>query len=161
MHATIFQLSKTPIHKDDYFDCNSFALEDYGKYNIDYIDNMDREDRLEEIKQMGKMFPLEIFEVIDEKKIRYHNHLGELKEMWVKALKECTAKIDVETFFGEDSSESSIVILKELVMKPFTFNLFAMDDEKLYSSADFIYNVLCNLEDGDILYVGNVLDYHV
>ena len=161
MHATIFQLSKTPILKDEYFDSDSFNLEDYGRYNIDYIDNMDKEDRQKEIKEMGEMFPLKIFEVIDKKRIRFHDHLGELKEMWVKALKECAEKIDATSLFGEDSPEYSITDLRNLMVNPFTFNLFTMDDEKLYSSADFLNNVLYNLKNGDILYVGNVLDYHI
>ena len=82
MHAKIIQLSKNRISKDEYIDKDGFELEDYGKYNIDYIDDIEKSARKEEIASMKSEFPIKLFEVAGPNKVRFIvDILSPLKEV--------------------------------------------------------------------------------
>ena len=81
MHAKIIQLSKNRISKDEYIDKDGFELEDYGKYNIDYIDDIEKSARKEEIVSMESEFPIKLFEVAGPNKVRFIDNTWELKNL--------------------------------------------------------------------------------
>ena len=155
MHAKIIQLSKKRISKDEYIDKDGFELEDYGKYNIDYIDDIEKSARKEEIASMEREFPIKLFEVAGPNKVRFIDNTWELKNLLFSRIKSTIQETDVVRFFDSDKCR-----LTALLQKPFTDDLFVIDGT-MYSSYNLIdYALRDNFSDGDTIYVGNILDYH-
>ena len=155
MHSRIIELSKNPVSKVDYIDKDSFELEDYGKYGIDYIDDIDESDREDEIKNMESMFPVKIFEVTGKNSVVYKDNVWELKNLCVSKIKELAKNTDVLNFFDGDMYR-----LSNLLRKPFTEDLFVWEGS-LYSSMSLINYLLKDIfKEGDTIYIGNILDYH-
>ena len=155
MHSRIIQISKSPITKDDFIVKDGFDLEDYGRFGIDYIDDLEDSSRKDELKDMESMFPVQIFKVKGENAVIYKDNVSELLTLCVSKIKELVKNTDVDNFFDGDSYR-----LSSLLKKPFTNNLFEFDG-CLYSSMNLIkYLLKNNFSNGDTLYIGNILDYH-
>ena len=134
---------------------DDFELEVYGKYNIDYIDDIAKSTRKEEIVSMESEFPIKLFEVAGPNKVRFIDNTWKLKNLLFSRVKSTIQETDVVGFFDSDKCR-----LTALLQKPFTGDLFVIDGT-LYSSYNLIdYALRDNFSDGDTIYVGNILDYH-
>ena len=134
---------------------DDFELDVYGKYNIDYIDDIENSTRKEEIVNMESEFPIKLFEVAGPNKVRFIDNTWELKNLLFSRIKSTIQETDVVRFFDSDKCR-----LTALLQKPFTGDLFVIDGT-LYSSYNLIdYALRDNFSDGDTIYVGNILDYH-
>ena len=134
---------------------DDFELDVYGKYNIDYIDDIENSTRKEEIVNMESEFPIKLFEVAGPNKVRFIDNTWKLKNLLFSRVKSTIQEIDVVSFFNSDKCR-----LTALLQKPFTGDLFVIDGT-LYSSYNLIdYALSDNFSDGDTIYVGNILDYH-
>ena len=134
---------------------DDFELDVYGKYNIDYIDDIENSTRKEEIVNMESEFPIKLFEVAGPNKVRFIDNTWELKNLLFSRVKSTIQETDVVGFFDSDKCR-----LTALLQKPFTGDLFVIDGT-LYSSYNLIdYALRDNFSDGDTIYVGNILDYH-
>ena len=132
-----------------------FELDVYGKYNIDYIDDIENSTRKEEIVNMESEFPIKLFEVAGPNKVRFIDNTWKLKNLLCSRVKSTIQETDVVGFFDSDKCR-----LTALLQKPFTGDLFVIDGT-LYSSYNLIdYALRDNFSDGDTIYVGNILDYH-
>ena len=132
-----------------------FELDVYGKYNIDYIDDIENSTRKEEIVNMESEFPIKLFEVAGPNKVRFIDNTWKLKNLLFSRVKSTIQETDVVGFFDSDKCR-----LTALLQKPFTGDLFVIDGT-LYSSYNLIdYALRDNFSDGDTIYVGNILDYH-
>ena len=134
---------------------DDFELDVYGKYNIDYIDDIENSTRKEEIVSMESEFPIKLFEVAGPNKVRFIDNTWELKNLLFSRVKSTIQETDVVSFFNSDKCR-----LTALLQKPFTDDLFVIDGT-MYSSYNLIdYALRDNFSDGDTIYVGNILDYH-
>ena len=134
---------------------DDFELDVYGKYNIDYIDDIENSTRKEEIDNMESEFPIKLFEVAGPNKVRFIDNTWKLKNLLFSRVKSTIQETDVVGFFDSDKCR-----LTALLQKPFTGDLFVIDGT-LYSSYNLIdYALRDNFSDGDTIYVGNILDYH-
>lgn len=134
---------------------DDFELDVYGKYNIDYIDDIENSTRKEEIVNMESEFPIKLFEVAGPNKVRFIDNTWELKNLLFSRVKSTIQETDVVSFFDSDKCR-----LIALLRKPFTDDLFVIDGT-MYSSYNLIdYALRDNFSDGDTIYVGNILDYH-
>ena len=134
---------------------DDFELDVYGKYNIDYIDDIENSTRKEEIVNMESEFPIKLFEVAGPNKVRFIDNTWKLKNLLFSRVKSTIQEIDVVSFFNSDKCR-----LTALLQKPFTGDLFVIDGT-MYSSYNLIdYALRDNFSDGDTIYVGNILDYH-
>ena len=134
---------------------DDFELDVYGKYNIDYIDDIENSTRKEEIVNMESEFPIKLFEVAGPNKVRFIDNTWKLKNLLFSRVKSTIQETDVVSFFDSDKCR-----LTALLQKPFTGDLFVIDGT-LYSSYNLIdYALRDNFSDGDTIYVGNILDYH-
>ena len=134
---------------------DDFELDVYGKYNIDYIDDIENSTRKEEIVNMESEFPIKLFEVAGPNKVRFIDNTWKLKNLLFSRVKSTIQEIDVVSFFNSDKCG-----LTALLQKPFTGDLFVIDGT-MYSSYNLIdYALRDNFSDGDTIYVGNILDYH-
>ena len=134
---------------------DDFELDVYGKYNIDYIDDIENSTRKEEIVNMESEFPIKLFEVAGPNKVRFIDNTWKLKNLLFSRIKSTIQETDVVRFFDSDKCR-----LTALLQKPFTGDLFVIDGT-LYSSYNLIdYALRDNFSDGDTIYVGNILDYH-
>ena len=135
---------------------DDFELDVYGKYNIDYIDDIENSTRKEEIVNMESEFPIKLFEVAGPNKVRFIDNTWELKNLLFSRIKSTIQETDVVSFFDSDKCR-----LTALLQKPFTGDLFVIDGT-MYSSYNLIdYALRDNFSDGDTIYVGNILDYHL
>ena len=135
---------------------DDFELDVYGKYNIDYIDDIENSTRKEEIVNMESEFPIKLFEVAGPNKVRFIDNTWKLKNLLFSRVKSTIQETDVVGFFDSDKCR-----LTALLQKPFTGDLFVIDGT-LYSSYNLIdYALRDNFSDGDTIYVGNILDYHL
>ena len=135
---------------------DDFELDVYGKYNIDYIDDIENSTRKEEIDNMESEFPIKLFEVAGPNKVRFIDNTWKLKNLLFSRVKSTIQETDVVSFFDSDKCR-----LTALLQKPFTGDLFVIDGT-LYSSYNLIdYALRDNFSDGDTIYVGNILDYHL
>ena len=134
---------------------DDFELDVYGKYNIDYIDDIENSTRKEEIVNMESEFPIKLFEVAGPNKVRFIDNTWELKNLLFSRVKSTIQETGVVVFFDSDKCR-----LTALLQKTFTGDLFVIDGT-LYSSYNLIdYALRDNFSDGDTIYVGNILDYH-
>ena len=134
---------------------DDFELDVYGKYNIDYIDDIENSTRKEEIVNMESEFPIKLFEVAGPNKVRFIDNTWKLKNLLFSRVKSTIQETDVVSFFDSDKCR-----LTALLQKPFTDDLFVIDGT-MYSSYNLIdYALRDNFSDGDTIYVGNILDYH-
>ena len=134
---------------------DDFELDVYGKYNIDYIDDIENSTRKEEIVNMESEFPIKLFEVAGPNKVRFIDNTWKLKNLLFSRVKSTIQETDVVGFFDSDKCR-----LTALLQKPFTGDLFVIDGT-MYSSYNLIdYALRDNFSDGDTIYVGNILDYH-
>ena len=132
-----------------------FELDVYGKYNIDYIDDIENSTRKEEIVNMESEFPIKLFEVAGPNKVRFIDNTWKLKNLLFSRVKSTIQETDVVGFLDSDKCR-----LTALLQKPFTGDLFVIDGT-MYSSYNLIdYALRDNFSDGDTIYVGNILDYH-
>ena len=134
---------------------DDFELDVYGKYNIDYIDDIENSTRKEEIVNMESEFPIKLFEVAGPNKVRFIDNTWKLKNLLFSRVKSTIQETDVVSFFDSDKCR-----LTALLQKPFIGDLFVIDGT-LYSSYNLIdYALRDNFSDGDTINVGNILDYH-
>ena len=77
---------------------DDFELDVYGKYNIDYIDDIENSTRKEEIVNMESEFPIKLFEVAGPNKVRFIDNTWKLKNLLFSRVKSTIQEIDVVSF---------------------------------------------------------------
>ena len=125
---------------------DDFELDVYGKYNIDYIDDIENSTRKEEIVNMESEFPIKLFEVAGPNKVRFIDNTWKLKNLLFSRVKSTIQETDVVSFFDSDKCR-----LTALLQKPFTGDLFVIDGT-MYSSYNLIdYALRDTFTDGDTI----------
>ena len=159
MHSRIFQITKEQAEQENYL--NENTLEQGDTASIDYCAEIDLKDREESIAYLvDSILPKGMFTRLGENIIRYNGGMEQWKEEMVAQIKEQAAALTADNYFrfGE------LYTLKKAVENPLdTAYLFYTDKEGLQSWADQSYDFMCmvnELEEGALLYIDGVIDYH-
>lgn len=102
-----------------------------------------------------------MFTLVGENIIRYNGGADEWKEQWQKLIQERASQITTENILN---SIGPMYQRERALLNPLDLGtLFYDDSENMNSyaehSAEFMRSV-CQLEEGTLLYIGGVLDYH-
>lgn len=151
MHNNIFQLSASPIDADEFITESSFEpseIDDFADYVSEY--EGDLSDAYSEFPFLGTMFTR------DDDKLIYKG-CNEVFQAWHKAVCKETDKLSEEGL--KDGMNTWRV--KKLLDEPFTRDRFYLN-EYGYSidSSEFLQYCAKNIKEGDVLYLGGVLDFH-
>ena len=159
MHSRIFQITKEQAEQENYL--NENTLEQGDTASIDYCAEIDLKDREESIAYLvDSILPKGMFTRLGANILRYNGGMEQWKEETVAKIREKAAALTTDNYFrfGE------LYTLKNAVENPLdTAYLFYTDKEGLQSWADQSYDFMCmvnELEEGALLYIGGVIDYH-
>lgn len=160
MHSTIIQITTEKVEKENYLteaDVCSWDCRD-----IDYCSEIDETDRKERINRLvNSWLPSGMFTLVDDNTIRYNGGADEWKNQWVKLIQDTAAQVTAENVLHGIGPMYS---LEKALSNPLDLGtLFYSDSENLNSYAEFSAGFMrdvCQLEEGTLLYVGGVLDYH-
>lgn len=158
MHSRIFQITTKQVEKENYL--NEFTLFQGEHSMIDYCDEIDDEEREANIECLvGSVLPKGMFTRMGANVIRYNGGMQQWKEEAIAKIKEKLAAITPDNYFGID-----LYRLKKAVENPLdTAYLFYTDAESTQSWAKESYDFMdfvSRLEEGTLLYIGGVIDYH-
>lgn len=158
MHSRIFQITTKQVEKENYL--NEFTLNQGENSFIDYCDEIDDEEREANIVCLvGSVLPTGMFTRIGANVIRYNGGMEQWKEEAIAQLKEKLAAITPDNYFGLD-----LYRLKRAVENPLdTAYLFYTSETGNQSWAEESYEFMqfvSRLEEGTLLYIGGVIDYH-
>lgn len=159
MHSRIFQITKEQIAEENYL--NEDTLEQGDTVAIDYcanIGNIDRENSIACL--VDDVLPNGMFTRLGANILRYNGGMEQWKADTVAEIQKRAAALTTDSFFYG----CRLYDLKESVVNPLdTSFLFYMDAEGLENTAsrslDFM-SYVNGLEEGTLLYIGGVIDYH-
>lgn len=159
MHANIYQISKSEVDKDCYLDETTLYCGD-GNF-IDYCSDIEECDREAEIcKLVGTFLPEGMFTMVGGNAIRYNGGIDAFLEKWIENIRKAVGKMTKDTI--TESYER--YRLRMAIDNPLNSDtLFYLDDDGTSGYAkrpgDF-FDMLKDMEPGDLLYVGGIVDYH-
>lgn len=156
MHSLIFEISTRPLHKEERK--NSFNFNESDNY-IDYADDISDARRKTAIKTLQAVFNDNVPNMftIEGEVITYHK---EGMEIFKKNLnKRIQAIMDYKDMKG--SFQDMMRELRNLVLDPIdTAYRFAIESD-ISSSSYWLLAQTDYMKDGDKLYIGGVIDYHI
>ena len=151
MHNNIFQLSASPINADDFIAESSFDPSEIDDF-ADYVQEPDGDlsKAYDEFPFLGTMFTRDGDKLICK-------GCDDVFRTWHKAVCQEVGKLSEEGL--KDGMNTWRV--KQLLTEPFTRDRFYLE-EYGYSvdSAEFLQHCAKKLKEGDVLYLGGVLDFH-
>lgn len=158
MHSRIFQITTKPVDKENYL--NEFTLNQGENSFIDYCDEIDDEEREANIVCLvGSVLPKGMFTRMGANVIRYNGGMQQWKEEAIAKIKEKLAAITPDNYFWIEHYN-----LKKAVENPLdAAYLFYTDEKGTQSWAEESYEFMqfvSRLEEGTLLYIGGVIDYH-
>lgn len=158
MHSRIFQITTKPVKKENYL--NEFTLYQGENSMIDYCDEIDDEEREANIECLvGSVLPKGMFTRIGANVIRYNGGMQQWKEEAIAKIIEKIATITTDNYF-----EFDLYLLRKTLTNPLdTAYLFYTDAESTQDWAEESYEFMqfvSRLEEGTLLYIGGVIDYH-
>ncbi len=151
MHNNIFQLSTSPIDADDFIAESSFEpseIDDFADYVSEY--EGDLSEVYDKFPFLGTMFTRDGDKLICK-------GCDDVFRTWHKAVCQEVGKLSEEGL--KDGMNTWRV--KKLLTVPFTRDRFYLE-EYGYSvdSSEFLQHCAKKLKEGDVLYLGGVLDFH-
>lgn len=151
MHNNIFQLSASPIDADKFITEDSFEpgeIDDFADYVQEPKGDLSK--AYDEFPFLGTMFLRK-----DDKLI--YKGCGDVFRTWHKAVCQEVGKLSEEGL--KDHMKTWIV--KKLLDEPFTCDRFYLNEYDYHmDSSEFLQYCANNLKEGDVLYLGGVLDFH-
>ncbi len=159
MHSRIFQITKEQVERENYL--NEDTLEQGDGSYIDYCAEISEAEREQSIACLvDDVLPKGMFTRLGANIIRYNGGMEQWKEQAIANIREKLSALTPENFFYG----SQFYDLKEAVVNPLnTAFLFYMDvageQSMPETSHNFIFYV-SGLEEGTLLYIGGVIDYH-
>lgn len=151
MHNNIYQLSTSPIDADDFIAESSFEPSEID-YFADYVSEYegDLSEVYDKFPFLGTMFTRDGDKLICK-------GCDDVFRTWHKAVCQEVGKLSEEGL----KDGTNIWRVKKLLTEPFTRDRFYLE-EYGYSvdSAEFLQHCAKKLKEGDVLYLGGVLDYH-
>lgn len=156
MHSRIFQIGLEPIAKDDYVspsyfddDCLDFA---------DYIgDELEGTHRVESIEWLVKGLR-GILGHVSDGVLRY-NGLGNLLEEWAAEVKRQAGEISGENII-KDMRRYRMSALMDRTHLDLDFRFYTEDWSGCAEPLGDFVAYLSTLEEGTLIYVGSVIDFH-
>ena len=154
MHGFLFQVSDQPIEENDYleFDDAEFSYDD-----ADYVDECDKRD--EAILLLADALG-GLFDYVGEGKFVYNGCMGNLIDSLKQSLIRIVNNISHENYLSAERQ------IHNLLNDPFNASFLfiiqtegATNNRYVSKSSELIYTI-SQMQKGDCIYVGNVLDYH-
>lgn len=161
MHSLIFQISDRPIAEDDYIGIDHVEAGEMA--SIDYCDRIEHPERNNAIHNLvGRTLPSCMFSVnSDGKSLTYHGGFTEWNREYVRSLHDKATAINEATVFKYVGPAYQ---LQKAIVNPLgTDILFVTDFADGMGTAERsrqLMRIIGELQIGDKLYIGAVLDYH-
>lgn len=160
MHSTIIQITTEKVEKENFLTEDDVCT--WECREIDYCSEIDEDERKDRINRLvNEWLPSGMFTLVDDNTIRYNGGAEEWKEQWLKLIQDKASQITTDNVLN---SIGPMYQLEKALLNPLDLGtLFYDDSENMTSyadhSAEFMRSV-CQLEEGTLLYIGGVLDYH-
>lgn len=151
MHNNIYQLSASPIDAGEFINEDSFAPSEIDDF-ADYVQepDCDLSKSYNEFPFLGTMFTR------DGDKLIYKG-CGDVFRAWHKAVCQEVGKLSEEGL----KDDMNTWRMKKLLDEPFTRDRFYLNEYCYHmDSSEFLQYCAKNLKEGDVLYLGGVLDFH-
>lgn len=160
MHSTIFQITTEKVEKENYLTEENVCS--WECRDIDYCSEIDEDDRKDRINRLvNSWLPSGMFTLVDDSTIRYNGGAEEWKNQWVKLIQDTAAQVTAENVLN---GLGPMYSLEKALSNPLDLGtLFYSDSENISCYAEFSAGFMrdvCQLQEGSLLYVGSVLDYH-
>lgn len=160
MHSRIFQIATERIDKDCYLNEDTLTQGDDSYY--DYCSEIDNDTRKEDIANLVEYaLPKGMFTLVTEDTIRYNGGFEQWKESFVADIHTKAGAVTVDNVMDWGGS---VYRLEKALKNPLdTAYHFYLNGEKWQSYAEQSYafmDFVASLEEGAILYIGGVIDYH-
>lgn len=159
MHSKIFQVSKNPINKEEYATPEMYYnnSQDFADYIGDEVDNP--EERKEYIEYLSEVLD-DIFDLEGETLV--YKGLDKFLSDWVKDIKELANNFNEQNI----SEAPNLWKLKSIIERThldcyFRFDIHDWADGIADSLKSLIVYAKSQMQPGDRLYVGSIIDYHV
>lgn len=151
MHNVIFQVSATPIEKEDMLNESTIANWQYENF-ADYVGNVERTE--EQFKKFDR-FP-NLFKH-DGDTLIYQGE-GNIRQLWLDDIKQKYSALNKFSLIEDMTTYKLSLAIDE----PFTSNRFLINnwDDNILQSGEFLKFVISELKKGDKLYIGGILDFH-
>ena len=159
MHSRIFQITTEQVERENYL--NEDTLEQGDNVLIDYCAEIDDDEREENIACLvDDILPKSMFTRMGANIIRYNGGMEQWKAEAIAKIKEKAAALTTENYFRY----REFCALQNAVVNPLdTAYLFYTDAEGGQSWAEkshYFMQFVSGLEEGTLLYIGGVIDYH-
>lgn len=160
MHSRIFQITQKQVKRENYLNEDTLAQGDAAR--IDYCVEIGAKEREQSIACLvDDVLPKGMFTRLGANILRYNGGMTQWKEQAIATIREKAAALSSDNFFFG----SGYYDLRMAVENPLdTGFLFYMDSDGEQSftetSYDFMFYVSI-LEEGTLLYIGGVIDYHI
>lgn len=159
MHSKIFQISTSPIDKEDY--ASPCRYYDNSQEFADYIGDEEEGERREDyIKYLAELLS-DLFSY-DGKAFVYKGKtaLRKFKRKWALAIRDFASKLTANNIL----SDCNLYHLRSLAKDTHLDTSFRFDIEEWNGWAGPMYDLIdyaeYNLKSGDRIYIGAVIDYH-
>ena len=160
MHSKIFQITEVKAVKDNYL--NDCTLEQGDGHYYDYCSEISEEERKMHIANLiDNVLPKGMFDLVAEDTIRYNGGADKWKAEFVATIQEKAKDVTTDNcamWIG------AVYQLEKYLKNPLdTGYQFYMDEQSINGYAEQSYEFLrmaSGLEQGTLLYIGGVIDYH-
>ena len=153
MHNSIFQLSTSPIDADQFITENTFEpceIDDFADYVQEPSGDLSKAYDEFPFLTLGAMFTREGDKLI-------YRGCSDIFRTWHKAVCKEMEKLSEEGLKDGMNTWRMGTLLNE----PFTRDRFYLNEYGYHmDSSDFLQYCANNLKEGDVLYLGGVLDFH-
>ena len=159
MHSRIFQITTEQVERKNYLNENTLEQGDGSPINCcSEIDDDEREQNIACL--VGAILPKGMFTRVGTNIIRYNGGMEQWKAETVAMIQEKAAALTADNFFRYSAHRN----LEQALVNPLgTAYLFYTDTEGLQGYADQSYYFMLfvgGLEEGTLLHIGGVIDYH-
>lgn len=156
MHSTIYEITRKQLEPEEWASESNF----YEDPNVDYVELWDEDSRRQEINDL---YEYDWFKALftqgkepDTIVFKGRAALQKIKDEWYKAMRN-----ELEALKARSGCDT--FLLRKAVNKPFAGStLFCLPDwagDQTSYPREFM-EMLDTLEDGSVLYINSVLDYH-
>lgn len=160
MHSKVFQITDERIDKEYFLDETTLTQGDGSYY--DYCSDISEEERAEQIAILvDHVLPNGMFTLVGVDEMVYHGGAEKLKEKWVKAIHDKASAVNTNNVL--DWIGAAYQLEKELKNPLHTDYHFYLSEETYQNYAEpsnELVKKICELKEGDHLFVGGVIDFH-
>lgn len=159
-HSVILQISKQPIKEEDYFCADSYYYDDGGNVignAVDYIRDLSLTEMQEELKSM-EFFQHKGFAIdAKERTLTIVSKAAYFEEKYAKVQKACQEMLDMG-MDGFIEPHAAFVIMNIGYYGNDDYGLQLSEYDGSCDSMDYFMRVA---HEGDVYYIGAVIDYHM